>query len=103
MRTTGAVSRSASRGAARSITAGSCVMKVLKAPWAPGLKGEIRKEARPLNYSKELRSRVTRRRNEPVQQLLMEIITKLESTRARTLPYFELSEEKLHRTYAPGK
>jgi hypothetical protein len=33
----------------------------------------------------------------------MEIITKLESTRARTLPYFELSDEKLDRTYAPGK
>jgi hypothetical protein len=33
----------------------------------------------------------------------MEIITKLESTRARTLPYFELSDEKLDRTYSPGK
>jgi len=33
----------------------------------------------------------------------MEIITKLESTRARTLPYFDLSDERLDRTYAPGK
>jgi hypothetical protein len=33
----------------------------------------------------------------------MEIITKLESTRAQTLPYFELSGEMLDRTYAPGK
>jgi hypothetical protein len=33
----------------------------------------------------------------------MEIITTLESTRARTLPYFELSGEMLDRTYAPGK
>jgi len=33
----------------------------------------------------------------------MEIITKLESTRIRTLPYFELSDKLLDRTYAPGK
>ena len=33
----------------------------------------------------------------------MEIITKLESTRERTLTYFNLSEEQLNRTYAPGK
>jgi hypothetical protein len=33
----------------------------------------------------------------------MEIITKLESTRAQTLPYFELSGDMLDRTYAPGK
>ena len=33
----------------------------------------------------------------------MRIITKLESTRERTLPYFELSDEKLERKYAPGK
>jgi hypothetical protein len=33
----------------------------------------------------------------------MEIMTKLESTRARTLPYFELTGEQLDRTYAPGK
>ena len=33
----------------------------------------------------------------------MEIITKLESTRERTLPLFELRDEELERTYAPGK
>ena len=33
----------------------------------------------------------------------MEIITKLESTRERTLPYFELNDDKLNRTYAPEK
>jgi hypothetical protein len=33
----------------------------------------------------------------------MEIIAKLESTRTRTLPYFELSNEQLDWTYAPGK
>jgi uncharacterized damage-inducible protein DinB len=33
----------------------------------------------------------------------MKIITKLESSRERTLPYFELSDEMLDRTYAPGK
>jgi hypothetical protein len=38
-----------------------------------------------------------------MQQLLMEIITRLESTRERTLPYFELNDEKLGRTYAADK
>jgi hypothetical protein len=33
----------------------------------------------------------------------MDIITKLESTRERTLPYFKLSDKNLNRTYAPGK
>jgi hypothetical protein len=33
----------------------------------------------------------------------MEIITKLESMRERTLPYFELNDEKLGRTYAADK
>jgi hypothetical protein len=33
----------------------------------------------------------------------MEVMTKLESTRERTLPYFNLSDEELDRTYAPGK
>lgn len=38
-----------------------------------------------------------------MQQLVMEVMTKLESTRERTLPYFNLSDEELDRTYAPGK
>jgi hypothetical protein len=33
----------------------------------------------------------------------MDIITRLEAARERTLKYFELSEEQLARTYAPGK
>ncbi|HET6890085.1 MAG TPA: DinB family protein [Pyrinomonadaceae bacterium] len=33
----------------------------------------------------------------------MDIITKLESTRDRTLRYFDLNNEELERTYAPGK
>ncbi len=33
----------------------------------------------------------------------MEIIDKLESTRARTLKHFDLGEEPLDRTYGPGK
>lgn len=33
----------------------------------------------------------------------MEIITKLESTRDRTLGYFDLGQEELDRSYAPGK
>jgi hypothetical protein len=35
--------------------------------------------------------------------VFMEIITKLESTRDRTLPCFKLNDEKLDRTYALGK
>ena len=38
-----------------------------------------------------------------MSQLVMDIMSKLESTRERTLPYFKLGEEKLERTYAPGK
>jgi len=38
-----------------------------------------------------------------MSQLVMEIISKLEATRERTLPYFDLNDEKLNRTYAPGK
>ena len=38
-----------------------------------------------------------------MSQLVMDIITKLESTRERTLPYFDLKNENLNRTYAPGK
>jgi hypothetical protein len=33
----------------------------------------------------------------------MEIITRLETTRDRTLRYFDLSDQQLERTYAPGK
>ena len=33
----------------------------------------------------------------------MDIITKLESTRDQTLRYFDLNNEELERTYAPGK
>jgi hypothetical protein len=33
----------------------------------------------------------------------MEIITRLEATRDRTLSYFDLSDEQLDRTYGPGK
>jgi DinB superfamily len=33
----------------------------------------------------------------------MDIITKLESTRDQTLRYFDLSQEELARSYAPGK
>ncbi len=33
----------------------------------------------------------------------MEIIDKLEATRARTLKYFELGDDMLARTYGPGK
>jgi hypothetical protein len=33
----------------------------------------------------------------------MDIITKLESTRERTLQYFDLSNDDLDRSYAPGK
>ncbi|HET9132507.1 MAG TPA: DinB family protein, partial [Terriglobia bacterium] len=33
----------------------------------------------------------------------MDIITKLDSTRDRTLPFFKLSDDKLERTYSPGK
>jgi hypothetical protein len=33
----------------------------------------------------------------------MEIITRLEATRNRTLSYFDLSDEQLDRTYGPGK
>jgi DinB superfamily len=33
----------------------------------------------------------------------MDIITRLEAARERTLPYFDLSDEELARTYAPGK
>jgi hypothetical protein len=33
----------------------------------------------------------------------MEIITRLEATRDRTLRYFDLSDEQLDRTYGPGK
>src|SRR4051812_38122858 len=34
---------------------------------------------------------------------LMEIIDKLEATRARTLKYFDLGDDMLARTYGPGK
>ena len=33
----------------------------------------------------------------------MDIITELESTRDRTLQYFDLAEDELAKTYAPGK
>lgn len=33
----------------------------------------------------------------------MDIITQLEATRDRTLPYFDLAEAELAKTYAPGK
>ena len=33
----------------------------------------------------------------------MDIVTRLEAARARTLKHFELSEEQLERSYAPGK
>ena len=33
----------------------------------------------------------------------MDIISRLESTRNRTLQYFDLSDDELARTYAPGK
>ncbi|HEY6251107.1 MAG TPA: DinB family protein [Candidatus Angelobacter sp.] len=33
----------------------------------------------------------------------MDIITRLEATRKQTLKYFEVSDEKLKRTYGPGK
>jgi hypothetical protein len=33
----------------------------------------------------------------------MDIITKLESTRDKTLPYFQLNKGQLERSYAPGK
>jgi hypothetical protein len=33
----------------------------------------------------------------------MDIVTRLEAVRDRTLPYFELSPEQLDRTYGPGK
>jgi hypothetical protein len=49
-----------------------------------------------LKYEEGATSRVQK-------ELDMEIIAKLESTRIRTLPYFELSKEQLDRTYAPGK
>ncbi len=32
-----------------------------------------------------------------------EIVTRLEAARDRTLPYFDLSDEQLARSYAPGK
>ncbi len=33
----------------------------------------------------------------------MDIVTRLEAARARTLKHFELSDEQLERSYAPGK
>ena len=35
--------------------------------------------------------------------MIMDIITRLEAARDRTLPYFDLNDERLARTYGPGK
>ena len=38
-----------------------------------------------------------------MRQSAMDIIAKLESTRAQTIPYFKLNKGQLDKTYAPGK